>query len=434
MTFIKKSVEKFFKMLGQGFWENYWILNFFANLITFAVFLGIYLVIGSEIADLMGLFLGSILFLTLFSFFLVPNVFLLLFFLCATVRKALIYGDFNRQPFVPIFGLGLFNSVLEFFFTIFFQDIQMKDWQVQLTGARSIPKHSFIWLESLPTIGLVLGLSLLALLVYSFKSAEKLSPLVHVFCILGIYSGLGLIIVYDLQLQMIGFHTIFWFVFAWSLLVVRMKEWSLWKDSREGDGILKRLLESPGNWLWMAVLLALPFYSLLLVILQFFGQEPDTLIKAWTETADWTFSERIAPDSIIIEDEHYLCTVAARGHKSLVKPLRMGVRHGHWVKVNRQLCIANAFEQILEDKTPRLHRAIRYIYDRYGYPFAKNIQNPYLMDAIYLLMKPLEWLFLLVLYLVDTQPENRISMQYISPIPADFQKNLDFSKISSYNS
>lgn len=42
------------------------------------------------------------------------------------------------------------------------------------------------------------------------------------------------------------------------------------------------------------------------------------------------------------------------------------------------------------------------------------------MDLIYYLMKPLEWLFLLVLYLVDRKPENRIAMQYIKPIPKDF--------------
>lgn len=98
----------------------------------------------------------------------------------------------------------------------------------------------------------------------------------------------------------------------------------------------------------------------------------------------------------------------------------MGVRHGHPVVVNRQLCIANAFEQVLEEKTPRFHRFLRRNYDRYGYPFAKHIKKKWAMDLIYYLMKPLEWIFLLVLYLVDRKPENRIAMQYIKPIPEDF--------------
>ena len=32
----------------------------------------------------------------------------------------------------------------------------------------------------------------------------------------------------------------------------------------------------------------------------------------------------------------------------------------------------------------------------------------------------LEWIFYLVLYLVDRKLENRIAMQYIKPIPEDF--------------
>ena len=113
-------------------------------------------------------------------------------------------------------------------------------------------------------------------------------------------------------------------------------------------------------------------------------------------------------------DEHYLCTVAAGGHRRVVKPIRMGVRHGHPVIVNRQLCIANAFEQILEERMPKIHRRIRHFYDTYGFPVARLIHSPYIADLVYILMKPLEWLFLAVIYAVDTKPENRIAVQYLA--------------------
>ena len=32
-------------------------------------------------------------------------------------------------------------------------------------------------------------------------------------------------------------------------------------------------------------------------------------------------------------------------------------------------------------------------------------------------MKPLEWVFLAVIYLTDPSPEDRIRMQYIPPVP-----------------
>jgi hypothetical protein len=136
------------------------------------------------------------------------------------------------------------------------------------------------------------------------------------------------------------------------------------------------------------------------------------VIKAFTETSDWRLSQQIAPPNIG-RDEHYLCTVAAGGHRKIVKPLRLGARHGHEVVVNRQLLIANAFEQLIEERMPSFHRLARFIYDKYGFPIAKLVRSPYLADAVYLLMKPLEWLFLMILYLFDVKPENRIARQYL---------------------
>jgi len=90
----------------------------------------------------------------------------------------------------------------------------------------------------------------------------------------------------------------------------------------------------------------------------------------------------------------------------------MGVRHGHRIVVNRQLLVANDFEQVLEEKMPKTHRLIRDFYDCYGYPISRHIKKAWQADLIYFLMKPLEWFFLLVLYLVDRHPENRIALQY----------------------
>jgi len=71
---------------------------------------------------------------------------------------------------------------------------------------------------------------------------------------------------------------------------------------------------------------------------------------------------------VIVEgDGHYLCTVSAKGHKNLVKLIRAGIRRGQRIPVNRQLLIANVFENILEQYMPPSIN-IRNFYDRYGYP------------------------------------------------------------------
>ena len=186
-----------------------------------------------------------------------------------------------------------------------------------------------------------------------------------------------------------------------------------------------RLLAKLDNWLsdsahWPlgGLLLALPLLGVCLALLALFGQMPDRFVRAWTETADWGLSQKIPPQNAFY-DEHYLCTVAAGGHERIVRPMRQGERHGHQVIVNRQLCIANAFEQLLEERVPRFHRRLRRFYDTYGYPLSRLIRTKRAADLTWLLMKPLEWLFLFTLYLFDISPENRIAVQYMPGPRAD---------------
>ncbi|MBQ7828153.1 MAG: hypothetical protein IJ386_07810 [Clostridia bacterium] len=191
-------------------------------------------------------------------------------------------------------------------------------------------------------------------------------------------------------------------------------------DIPEGKGRLitavYTFMASSANLPWLGFLAALPLLGLCIVLLALFGQAPDSIIRVWTQTADWTLSNYEGPQNIMT-DQHYLCTVAAGGHRKVVKPIRAGMRHGHTVIVNRQLCIANAFEELLQERLPRFHKAVRGFYDRYGYPVAKHIRSPYAADAVWFLMKPLEWLFLLVLYTFDIKPENRIAVQYPHKAP-----------------
>ena len=81
--------------------------------------------------------------------------------------------------------------------------------------------------------------------------------------------------------------------------------------------------------------------------------------------------------------------------------------------MNRQLCIANAFEDYIQEKLPRFHKFIRGVYDKYGYPISKHITAPARADVVYFIMKPLEWIFLVFLYLFDVKPEQRIRRQYL---------------------
>ena len=174
---------------------------------------------------------------------------------------------------------------------------------------------------------------------------------------------------------------------------------------------LYQFLEKTSHFRLAAFLLVLPLAAVLEIVLILCGQGADGTVQAFTQTADWTFSQQLPPPPLEYKG-HYLCTVAAGGHRKLVRPLRLGYRRGAVIVVNRQLAVANAFEELLQERLPRLHRLVRHFYDNHGYPLSQKITTPFRADLVYLLMKPLEWLFAAVLYLFDLAPECRIARQY----------------------
>ena len=182
----------------------------------------------------------------------------------------------------------------------------------------------------------------------------------------------------------------------------------------EGSGLSHKLyvlLDRSYKCVIAGIILLLPVIAFVTIVFILKGEGADGVIKEFTETADWTFSQKTLPPPEYYEG-HYLCTVAAGGHRRIVRPTRFGIRSGERIIVNRQLCTANAFEELIMEKTPRFHKAVRGFYDKHGYPLSKRITTRLRADIVYLLMKPLEWLFLLTLYLFDKSPERRIALQY----------------------
>ena len=164
------------------------------------------------------------------------------------------------------------------------------------------------------------------------------------------------------------------------------------------------------------ILLCLPVLMLLCSILLLFGQKPDSLVRAFTDTYKHGFSQLDYLCKGVDCPGHFLCSVAAGGHTALVKPLRTGNRWGTEIICNRQLLVANAFEEILQERLPRFHAVLRRNYNKIGRGLHKHygvFGNPFVADVIYVLMKPVEWCFAAVLYALDKDPESRIERQYL---------------------
>ena len=282
--------------------------------------------------------------------------------------------------------------------------------------------HAPVATWTYPTLITIGAIGFAGYLLLFIARLRPLPPLLTVLGLGGMYLGTGLCLTLFIQLCK---NDLILCVYLGNLLLIFfkvIKELIIQHKENPTCGITKlqwvsKLLHKGQSLPWLGLIMALPLLGIALTILTLFGQEPDSIIQAWTQTSDWTFSQQVAPPNLP-RDYHYLCTVAAQGHPTLVRPLRMGKRHGHWVLGNRQLAVANAFEELLQQRSPRIHKILRGAYDRYGYPIANHIRSPWASDAVWLLMKPAEWFFLTVLYLYDRKPENRIAVQYPhAPLP-----------------
>ncbi len=310
--------------------------------------------------------------------------------------------------------------------TILYKFMDFKDYiePIYITGVDTI-LHAPIASWSMPT---VIAIVILGMVSYVIIKVRKLDipPLIIVLSISGIMICSIFMLVFIIQIlkniytnQIMLYFIIFPinYILCSIRAVIEVINYYKKKEitTKEYNSKIlskcNKLLNNISAWPILALIFVIPLSAILICILVLFGQRPDEAIQAFLETSDWTLSQKISPPPVEY-DAHYLCTVSLKGHKELVKPIRFGIRRGNKIVVNRQLCIANAFEELIQEKTPKIHHFIRYIYDKYGYPLSKHIKTAKQADITYILMKPLEWIFLIVLYLFDQNPENRIAMQY----------------------
>lgn len=332
------------------------------------------------------------------------------------------------KPFIRFDQVAIwYGLILEFLYLTEGKYVTGSDWSVQL---KNLEMHTPIFSEAAPTIIFIFVIGIAGYLYLRVRPLKKIPPLMAIISMSAMYLWVIEVLVFTVQVfkgDLSGDNLLDLYLLVYPVCIIcivartvisKVHEWQEYEMERakiQSNLILNfadKILSNSKLWPIYAIVFMFPLLGIIIGILLLFGQAPDSVIKAWTETADWTLSLKEAPQNIEY-DEHYLCTVASGGHKKIVKPVRKGIRHGHEVIVNRQLCIANAFEQILEEKTPRFHKLVRGIYDRYGFPVARLIKSKWIADIIYIVMKPLEWIFLMVIYMSDVHPENRIATQYM---------------------
>ena len=219
--------------------------------------------------------------------------------------------------------------------------------------------HQPIWTGGWITISIICIVGIIGSIILLATDVNSVPPLVTVFGMAATYLFLIVMIIWAVQISahidetfpclLLPINVVFITI---SSFREKIMQWTSSRSHVYGYGknpvinMLNANLLDAQLWPLYGLIFMMPLLGVVLMILVLFGQAPDTAIRAWTDTANWTLSGFEGPQNLY-SDGHYLCTVAAGGHKKIVKPVRKGIRHGHEVIVNRQLMIANAFENVL---------------------------------------------------------------------------------------
>ena len=219
-------------------------------------------------------------------------------------------------------------------------NITYKDWNESIFYFQI---HTPIATEMMLTIAIFILVAILGYLVLRFSKINKLPPLVLVLAMSALYIGIIVDVLWICQVFKINALNLILILFPLNVIVIFIKvikdiviKWN--SEYKDKERVLKnnklinlcnKILNNALNWPWLALIFMVPLLGILIGILVLFGQAPDSVIKAFTETAEWNLSTKI-PAQSLEHDGHYLCTVAAGGHKEIVKPIRFGRRGGKY--------------------------------------------------------------------------------------------------------
>ncbi len=109
----------------------------------------------------------------------------------------------------------------------------------------------------------------------------------------------------------------------------------------------------------------------------------------------------------------YIATAAARGHPRFVQSWTVRRADGRSMQVNVQLQRLKCAELALMAVSPRLHKSLRQIYDIVGKQLARRIQNPWLADITYFLLKPCEWFAEFLLKIMISEIDSIAKRMYL---------------------
>lgn len=178
------------------------------------------------------------------------------------------------------------------------------DWDVVLSNAE---KHTPIYSQSMPTVCVIALIGMVGYFFVNFIPLEKMPPLLLVLGMSAMYLGTLESIIWCVQVcSMEIWSEAYLMLLPFNCLIItaktvccKMIEWQ--NMPHENINVSKNVFLTKCNqvlmkseyWPLAAFLLMWPLLGILIALLMLFGQAPDSVVRAWTETSDWNLSQKI---------------------------------------------------------------------------------------------------------------------------------------------
>ncbi|MGH7977013.1 MAG: DUF6688 family protein [Limisphaerales bacterium] len=107
--------------------------------------------------------------------------------------------------------------------------------------------------------------------------------------------------------------------------------------------------------------------------------------------ASWIWSRNLyesLPDKA--PSDCFIVTAAGRGHGKFVGPFVEITHNGRRLRANEQLITLWQLENLWQSRAPQSHQSFRRFYNRFGPFVAAQLKSPWMADAAYIAIKPVE--------------------------------------------
>lgn len=193
-----------------------------------------------------------------------------------------------------------YGLILEFLYLGFVKEITGLNWQEQLTNNE---RHVPIYTEASFTVMVIFLFGVIGYYYLRLVPLKKIPPLLSLISISAMYLWGIEVIVFTVQVIEDNIMDLILLLYPFCIICIiartilcKVREWSeisMGKSKIYENAFLNfldRMLSNSRLWPLYSLIIMIPLLGIVIGILMLFGQAPDSVIKAWTETSDWRLS------------------------------------------------------------------------------------------------------------------------------------------------